>query len=209
MSWRVPPLLLEGVVGTGLLLPAPGAGVCPSHKRLALFDGGGAGGEKGMGGGGDWVVSGLAPRASVLGPPPDAVARNTSTLRTGACHGLRGASSPPCSRNPDVDMAPLSVTFGSLLLMGQPTSQLSIRFLSTSRYISPVPHERRGEFREQTGGADEPKHHAEACRICHAAWPAGDALFGGSCKTGRLCHPRTYHADPSRTARARLDGRHA
>ncbi len=49
----------------------------------------------------------------------------------------------------DVDMAPVSVTFGSLLLMGQPTSQLSIpflsirflsiRFLSTFRYTSPVP----------------------------------------------------------------------
>ena len=55
--------------------------------------------------------------------------------------------------------------------MGEPTSQLSIRFLSTFRYICPVPHERRGEFREQPGGADEPKHHAEA------AWPADHALF--------------------------------
>jgi hypothetical protein len=103
----VPPRLLEGLIGLGLLLPAPGAGVIPSHKRLALPGGGGAGGEKGIGGGGDWV-SGLAPRASVLGPPPDAVARNTSTLRTGACHGLRGTPSEPCSRNPDLDMAPCS-----------------------------------------------------------------------------------------------------
>jgi hypothetical protein len=104
---------------------------------------------------------------------PVAVSRNASTLRTGACHGPRGAPSPPCSLNPDVDMAPLSVTFGPLLLllMGEPTSQLSIRFLSTFRYICPVPHERRGEFREQPGGADEPKHHAEA------AWPADQALF--------------------------------